>query len=130
MSANKYGEKGKNGVLEIKLKPKGETFTIVEEMPSFPGGPDAINSFIKANLQYPKDAIESGISGKVFVNFIISKTGKVEKVKVIKSLHPLLDAEAVRVIKLMPDWKPGTQNGEKIDVIYNIPVSFNNPNSK
>jgi TonB family protein len=129
-STAKYGEKGKNGVVEIKLKPQTGVFTMVEELPEFPGGPDAINTFIKANVQYPEKAIESGISGKVFVNFMVTKTGKVENVKVIRSLQPLLDAEAVRVIKLMPDWKPGTQNGEKVDVKYSLQVSFSNPKSK
>ncbi|HAQ21008.1 MAG TPA: hypothetical protein DCR40_17505 [Prolixibacteraceae bacterium] len=128
-AAEKYGKKAK-GVIEITTKKSGDVFTMVEEMPEFPGGAEAINPFIKANLQYPEKAVETGITGKVFVNFMISKTGKVENVKVTKSLHPLLDAEAVRVIKLMPDWKPGTQNGEKVDVKFNLPVYFQNPNFK
>jgi TonB family protein len=129
-ATQKYGEKGKDGVLEITMKKSENTFISVEEIPEFPGGTEAINPFIKANLQYPKKAVETGITGKVFVDFTITKTGKVETVKVSKGLHPLLDAEAVRVVKSMPNWKPGVQNGEKVDVKYQLSVSFFNPSFK
>jgi TonB family protein len=130
MATQKYGEKGKNGVIQITLKKTDKTYVAVEEMPEFPGGTEAINPFIKANLQYPKNAVETGITGKVFIDFTITKTGKVENVKISKGLQPLLDEEALRVIRLMPDWKPGTQNGEKVEVKYQLSVSFNNPNFK
>ncbi len=129
-ATQKYGERGKDGVLEITMKKSENTFISVEEMPEFPGGTEAINPFIKANLRYPKKAEATGITGKVFVDFTITKTGKVENVKISKGLQPLLDEEALRVIRLMPDWKPGAQNGEKVEVKYQLSVSFNNPNFK
>jgi TonB family protein len=134
-----YGEKGKNGVIEITTKEKmskeavikadpvskgKEVFFVVEEMPEFPGGQDAMKAWISASTKYPAEAYKNKISGRVFVNFIVSTAGKVKDVKVVKSAHPLLDAEAVRVISGMPEWKPGMQRGKAVDVRYTVPVEF------
>jgi len=154
----KYGEKGKNGAMEITLykrndekpdikavskqpgdpktgkepievvqavsKPDTDKFVVVEEMPSFPGGKSAMQAWIAANLQYPAEAAKNKITGKVYVSFTVSKTGKVKNVVVSKSASPLLNAEAIRVISSMPDWKPATQAGKTVDVQYNVPVEF------
>jgi len=142
----KYGEKGKDGVIEIitrsgaapstdKLKEvtvtgygKQETkdvFVVVEEMPQFPGGMEAMMLWISQRVKYPEQAKKDGITGLVMVSFIVNKAGKVTDVKVERSASPLLDAEAVRVIGEMPDWKPGTQHGKTVDVRMTVPVKFN-----
>lgn len=137
-----YGDKGKEGVIEITTKkasdkksgtgvdkPKKadgntETFVVVEEMPEFPGGQEAMMAWIMNNVMYPDEAKAQNISGLVRVNFVVKANGKVADVKVEKSAHSLLDAEAVRVVKSMPDWKPGTQHGKSVDVGFTVPVEF------
>lgn len=96
-----------------------------EEMPEYPGGMPAMMAFIQENIQYPEEAKEAQIEGRVFCTFIIDKSGKVTEVKVAKSSGTqCLDDEAVRVVSLMPDWKPGMNEGEPVSVIYTIPISF------
>jgi len=132
-ATDKYGEKGKNGVVEIFLKENRTTdsqvndskvFKIVEEMPQFPGGHQAMMKYIGANVKYPAKATLEKAEGMVVVNFVIKSTGKVEEVKVVRGVHPALDAEALRVINNMPDWQPGKQHGEAVDVSYTIPIQF------
>ena len=93
-------------------------------MPQFPGGEMALRKFISENIKYPVEAKDKGIQGKVFVNFVINENGKIENTKVVRNAHPLLDAEALRVISLMPDWTPGKQSGKAVSVSYTIPVQF------
>jgi TonB family protein len=138
-----YGEKGKNGVIEITTKQnakdikskevvfdkntgddKDKPFVVVEAMPVFPGGASAMQAWIAANIKYPVEAAKMKISGMVSVNFVVSKTGKVENVKIRKSVNSLLDAEAARVVKSMPDWTPGRQSGKTVEVDYTVPVEF------
>jgi len=109
----KTGEPDKNGV-----------FYGVEKMPQFPGGDQALLGFIRDNLHYPAEAAQFGIQGRVTVRFVVSKIGKVEDIMVTRKLHPALDAEAVRVIKLMPKWTPGMQHGEAVPVYYTLPVVY------
>ena len=97
---------------------------VVEQMPQFPGGQQALAGFIRDNLKYPVQAQEEKTQGTVVVNFLVSSTGKIENVKVAKSVHPALDAEAVRVVSKMPDWFPGKQNGDPVDVYYSVPFEF------
>lgn len=101
-----------------------EYFIIVEEMPQFPGGDRALLKFIGQNVNYPEIAKQNSIQGKVFINFIINKKGYVEQVKVIRSVDPLLDKEAMRVINLLPKWKAGKQRGKAVNVAYNVPINF------
>jgi TonB family protein len=96
----------------------------VEVMPEFPGGYTALQEYLVKNIQYPEDAKKAGISGKVYVQFVIDKSGKVTDPKVLKSANPLLDAEALRVVGLMPDWTPGKQKGKTVKVAYTIPIMF------
>ncbi|WP_321515634.1 TonB family protein [Marinifilum fragile] len=101
-----------------------EVFVIVEKMPQFPGGRTALKKFIKESTVYPKIAKENGIKGRVFVTFIITKEGKIGKTRVVRGVDPSLDKEAIRVIKSMPDWTPGMQNGVAVNVSYTFPVNF------
>jgi TonB family protein len=122
-ATKKYGEKGKNGVIEVTSKKK-DVYVMVEEMPQFPGGEPAMMSWISSNIKYPVDAAKKNITGEVLVNFVVSNNGKIKNVKVEKSVNPLLDAEAIRVISSMPDWKPGTQGGKSVEVNMMVPISF------
>lgn len=123
-AAAKYGEKGKNGVLEITTKKTGDVFTMVEEMPQFPGGTEALKTFVYSSLKYPTIALENGIQGQVFVKFVVDKTGKVTNAKVSRGVDPSLDKEAKRIVESMPKWSPGKQQGENVDVTYEMPINF------
>lgn len=92
--------------------------------PQFPGGDDALINFLNANIVYPQQAAQDKVEGKVVVQFTVKKTGKIDDVKVLRSVRKDLDDEAVRVVKMMPDFIPGKQNGEVADMLYTIPVSF------
>lgn len=107
-----------------------DVYTIVENMPEFPGGQEAMFKFLAKNIIYPKEAKEKGIEGKVYVNFTIEADGSIGDIKVIRGVHPLLDNEAVRVVKSFPKWKPGTQRGKPVRVSYNLPITFRMSNSE
>jgi len=96
----------------------------VEVMPQFPGGENALMAFIKNNLHYPMVAAQVGIEGRVTTRFVVTKTGKVSDIKVIRGLDPACDAESVRVIRLMPNWIPGTQKGKPVNVYYTLPFVY------
>lgn len=98
-----------------------------EGMPVYPGGDAALYAFIRKETKYPEAAREQGIIGKVFVQFIVEKDGSVDSVWVKRSAHPLLDAEAVRVVQLADGWKPATQNDKPVRVKYMLPISFTMP---
>ncbi len=95
-----------------------------QQMPEFEGGMDAVRVFIAKNLSYPKHAVQSGIQGTVYISFIVNTLGKVDQVEVLKGFDKSCDAEAARVISLIPDFKPGMQNGIPVSVRYTIPVNF------
>lgn len=105
-------------------EPEEKPYTMVEQMPQFPGGDKELLSYISKNLHYPTIAAENGIQGKVFVRFVVSATGEVKDVKVVRSLDPYCDKEAVRVIQSLPKWIPGRQNGRNVPVYYNVPITF------
>lgn len=93
-------------------------------MPRFPGGEAAMHKFIGDNLKYPVSAQDAGIQGRVTVRFVVSKTGKVSDVKIIRGIDPACDKEVVRIIKAMPNWIPGEQHGIAVPVYFTIPVVF------
>lgn len=99
-------------------------FVVVEEMPQFPGGQSELMGYIGKNVKYPQKAIEKKISGRVVVSFVVGKDGTLRDFKVVRAVHPELDAEALRVIKSMPKWNPGRQRGKNVAVKYTIPVNF------
>lgn len=103
---------------------KIEVYNFVELMPSFKGGEKAMFSYIIKNINYNATAAEYGIEGVVYVRFIINKAGEVTQAEVVKGVHPLLDNEALRIIKNMPNWSAGVQNGEKVNVVMVLPINF------
>ncbi|MBQ6200218.1 MAG: M56 family metallopeptidase [Prevotella sp.] len=103
---------------------QGDVFDVVEEMPQYPGGAEALLEFLNNNVQYPEEAEKAGIQGRVIATFVVETDGSVSNAKVVKSVDPLLDAEALRVISAMPKWKPGKQNGKVVRVRYTVPLSF------
>ena len=97
---------------------------IVEQKPVFPGGQKALMEFLKSNLVYPKAAQDSSIQGRVIVKFTVEKDGSITDVEVVRGVHPALDEEAVRVVNMMPKWKPGTQMGDTVRTKFSLPVLF------
>lgn len=95
-----------------------------EVMPEFIGGDGKLYEYLSKTTKYPELAKTAGIQGKVFVQFIVDKNGKVKDVKILHGINSLLDNEALRVVASMPDWKPGKQHGKPVPVIYNLPISF------
>lgn len=107
-----------------KPEVSNKVFDVVEEMPSFPGGQGALMAFLNSNIKYPVVAQENGVQGRVIVGFVVERDGSITDVKVMRSVDPSLDREAQRVIKAMPKWKPGKQNGSAVRVKYTVPVVF------
>lgn len=101
-----------------------EVFDVVQQMPSFPGGDRKLMEYLAENTRYPKECEESCIHGRVIVTLVIEKDGSITNVKVVRSLDPRLDEEAVRIVSSMPKWYPGKQNGVTVRVRYIIPVTF------
>ena len=105
---------------------KEEIFTIVEQMPSFPGGEEELFKYLGKNINYPAMEKDNGISGTAYVNFVVDKDGKVKDAKIVRGVKggPGCDKEALRVVQAMPDWKAGKQNGRSVSVSYNLPIKF------
>lgn len=101
-----------------------ESDDIDEKEPTFPGGPEALQQFIVKNLQYPQTAIENNEAGRIFVQFTVETDGTLSDVKIMRGVSEALDAEALRLVKVMPAWEPGESNGKKVRVRYNLPISF------
>ena len=97
----------------------------VEQMPEFPGGMPAMIEFLQTNMKYPEDAIKQKVGGRVMVMFVVETDGSLSNVRVAKKVFPSLDAEAVRVVKNMPKWKPGKEKGRAVRVNFTLPVVFN-----
>ena len=107
-----------------KHEEENKVFDVVEQMPSFPGGMPALMQWLSQNIKYPVIAAENGVQGRVIVQFVVEKDGSVTDVHVAKSVDPSLDKEATRVVKAMPKWNPGKQNGSAVRVKYTVPVMF------
>ena len=101
-----------------------KVFDVVEQMPSFPGGQSALLQYLSSNIKYPVVAEENGVQGRVIVTFVVERDGSITDVRVVKSVDPSLDKEAQRVVKSMPKWIPGKQNGSAVRVKYTVPVTF------
>ena len=101
-----------------------KVFDVVEQMPSFPGGDAELMKFLSSHIKYPVVAEENGIQGRVIATFVVERDGSISDVKVVKSVDPSLDKEAIRVLKSMPKWIPGKQNGSAVRVKYTVPVTF------
>ncbi len=111
---------GNNEIVDSEEKP----FHGAEQMPQFPGGDKELMAYILKNLKYPAIPAENGIQGRVVIRFVVSKTGDVTDVQILKGLDPACDKEAVRVVKAMPKWIPGRQNGRTVPVYYTLPVTY------
>lgn len=115
----------KEAVAQPEPKPEVEkVFDVVEQMPSFPGGPSALMEWLSNNVKYPVVAQENGVQGRVIVSFVVERDGSITDVKVVRGVDPSLDKEASRVVRAMPRWIPGKQNGSAVRVKYNVPVAF------
>ena len=109
---------------EIKEDSPQDVFDVVEKMPEFPGGVQELLGFLSKTIKYPAEAEKAGKQGRVIATFVVRKDGSISDARVVKSVDPLLDAEALRVINAMPAWIPGTQNGKPVNVKYTVPISF------
>ena len=118
----------KNGDSEIGVirVEEDRPYDAVEQMPTFPGGEAELMKFIRDNLRYPLTAKKEGIQGRVILRFVVTKTGAIDNITVLRSLDPACDEEAIRLIKSMPRWIPGKQNGNNVPVYYTLPVVFKN----
>jgi TonB family protein len=103
---------------------EGEVFQVVEEMPEFPGGMAECMKWLGQNINYPAEAKEKGVQGRVIVQMVVEKDGTITNAKVVRGVDPLLDAEALRVVNQSPKWKPGMQKGEAVRVKYTLPIMF------
>ena len=117
-------ESDEDEAIEIIEEDDDEVFMVVERMPEFPGGDLGLMKYIQKNIKYPPIAKEYNITGKVYVQFIVEKDGSVTNVKVVRGVDKNLDAEAVRVVKSLPKYKPGKQRGKAVRVMFTIPISF------
>lgn len=103
---------------------KEETLTVVDVMPQYPGGDRELLKFIAQSIKYPTDALEAGVQGRVICSFVVDKKGNIVEPKIIRGIDPSLDAEALRVIGMMPRWTPGRQDGKAVRVLYTVPITF------
>lgn len=99
-------------------------YMTVDEMPEFPGGVNALRSFLSQHVRYPIEAQKNDIQGKVFVTFVVEKDGSIKMPKVVQSVDPFLDKEALRVVKLMPKWVPGKYKGNIVSSNFTLPINF------
>lgn len=112
-------------VVEAESAPDpNEPLTVVEEMPEFPGGQEAMMKYLSGQLKYPEEAVENGVQGAVFVTFVVERDGRISEVKVLRGIGAGCDEESERVVKGMPNWKPGKQNGKLVRTRYNLPIRF------
>jgi len=108
---------------EPRTAPNDSIHIVVDTMPEFPGGMQALQRFLRDNIPYPTIG-HSSIQGRVVVQFVVRKTGEITDIAVVRGVDPLLDREAIRVVQLMPRWIPGEHQGEKVNVLFTFPVRF------
>ena len=140
-AVDQYGEEARNGVvlvttkngvkeISVPVEQDEKFFDVVEQMPQYPGGPQALFEFLAKNIRYPEAAEKAGHHGRVIATFVVLKDGSISHAKIVKSVSPELDEEALRVLNAMPNWTPGMQNGEAVNVKYTVPISFALPDQK
>ena len=108
----------------VEEEEEQQIFVVVEKMPEFPGGEEAMRRYLARNIRYPLIAQENGIQGRVICQFVVNADGKIVDVQVVRGVEASLDAEAVRVIQSMPSWTPGKQGGKSVRVKYTLPIRF------
>jgi len=109
---------------KVEVVVEQEIFVVVEVQPEYPGGDEARVKFLSENLQYPRPAREAGLEGRVVIGFVVEPDGRLSGISVIRSVSPLLDDEALRVVRMMPKWTPGRQRGRAVRVQFQIPITF------
>ncbi len=121
-----YGEVIEIRDIKADINNGSEFFSVVEKMPEFPGGPMEMMRFMQKTITYPQAAKEAGASGKCFLKFVINSDGTISDIQVVKGVEkcPACDTEAIRVVKAMPKWSPGMQNGKAVNVFFNLPINF------
>ncbi len=112
------------GSVEGSAEQRDEILILADEMPEFPGGESALFQFLSSSIRYPGEALRNDIEGRVYVEFVVDRYGKITRVNVKRGIHPSLDQEALRVIESMPDWKPGVKDGKFVNVLYTVPINF------
>ena len=117
-------------IVQVKVEEEEEVaeepiFTVVESEPEFPGGMEALYKYLAQNIKYPQLARENGITGKVYVTFVVEKDGSIANPRILRDIGGGCGAEAIRVVKAMPKWSPGKQRGKAVRVQFNLPVNFN-----
>ena len=117
-------KKAPNGVVSVDVPEPDKAFDVVEQMPEYPGGTGELMKYLSANVKYPAEASKKGIQGRVIVQFVVEKDGTISNVKVVNNADEQLKEEAIRVVKTMPKWVPGKQNGKEVRVKYTLPVTF------
>lgn len=110
--------------LPVEIRDPEETFTIVEEMPEFPGGDAALMRYLAKSVRYPVIAEQNNIQGRVYIQFVINTNGEVTNAIVLRGVDPSLDKEAIRVVENMPSWKPGKQRNKPVRVSFTVPINF------
>ncbi len=129
INADDNANKAQETFVKVEVKEEEEVveeevFLVVEDDPEFPGGLSALSQYLASNIKYPQLAKENNITGKVFVSFVVEKDGSVGQVKILRDIGGGCGAEAVRVVKAMPKWKPGKQRGKPVRTQFNLPVDF------
>ncbi len=117
-------QKQETQVKYVAPKPQNEVYTVVEKQPSYPGGQEGYTKFLLENIKYPEAALKKGVKGTVYVTFVVEKDGAVTHVKVLRGIGSGCDEEAVRVVKMMPNWTPGENKGKPVAVQFNLPIKF------
>lgn len=105
-------------------KKQGDVYMIVDQMPEYPGGEAALKKLLVENIKYPDQAKKDGVQGKVYVSFVVDENGSVQDAKVIRGVNSELDAEALRVVKLLEKWTPGKEKGKAVKVQFTVPINF------
>ena len=115
---------GNDGVVEGINDTEEKAYDVVEQMPAFPGGDIALLEYLDNNIHYPTTAAENNVQGRVIIGFVVERDGSISSVQVLRSVDPSLDEEAMRVVKSMPKWIPGKQNGSTMRVKFQVPITF------
>ena len=124
VTTGSFGQTTSTPKKEHQRVKSGFGVTVVQSQPEFPGGQDSLDSFLRNNLVYPQQAKLNGIHGRVYIGYLIDKTGKIKNVRVLSGVNDELNNEALRVVQLFPDWKPGSKGGTAVDVQYILPLDF------
>ncbi|MBK0402587.1 energy transducer TonB [Adhaeribacter sp. BT258] len=113
-----------SGNSKTEVPASDEVYVMVEEMPRFPGGENEMIRFVNKHMLYPQEARDNGEEGRVIVQFVVTKEGKLTNPEIVRSVSPSIDKEALRIVEIMPLWQPGKQNGRAVNTRYTLPLTF------